>query len=117
MTEVCHNFQALCVKEAGITLEFEKVTKVATKIIRDCKIQFLRKKSRTQRLKFENEIKNKENPNLKKKKNEYQKMEEEIVKSLLRKKRISIEKKKKLNMKSQLFKIQWKLKKRKKEKE
>ena len=104
-------------KEAGITLEFEKVTKVATKIIRDCKIQFLRKKSRTQRLKFENEIKNKENPNLKKKKNEYQKMEEEIVKSLLRKKRISIEKKKKLNMKSQLFKIQWKLKKRKKEKE
>ena len=32
LTEVYHNFQALCVKETSITLEFEKITKVATEI-------------------------------------------------------------------------------------
>ena len=52
----------------------------------------MQKKSRTQKLKFENEIKIKKNPNLKKKKDEYQKMEEEIVKSLLEKKEFPLKK-------------------------
>ena len=93
LTKVYHKLllQELC-KKPNIELNFEKITKLAREINPSLQIITFANKSNAQKLKFETEKKIEVKFDLFEEKNEYEKMEKDVIKGILKNEKLLLRK-------------------------